>query len=282
MKESETKIIIFGSAGFLGSMMTHKLLSQFEIVSFDRGQLDLSNNDLIEKIDFRKYSCDYVIFCAAITDIESCFKQKEHSYQINVVSTKKLLQKTKEAGAIPIFFSSDYVFSYCDRPLIENDEKLPITIYGQQKLEIETFIKANFERYLIFRTSKLMSKTLQSKNILTPILKSLTSSTPIKLFEDQWLNPVFIEDVVEVVKKSVKTRLSGEFHLGTKTVYTRAELGRKIADRLGLDQQCIQPIFMKEVLFSEARPNHNLLNCEKIENALDFRFTEVLDGIDEM
>jgi dTDP-4-dehydrorhamnose reductase len=199
-----------------------------------------------------------------------------------VVGTKKLLQKIVEAKAVPIFFSSDYVFKYSEKPLRENDEKSPITVYGQQKLEVENFIKANFEQYLIFRTSKLMSKFAHSKNILLPTLKNLANSTPIKLFEDQWLNPVFVEDIAAVIEKSIQVNLNGEFHLGTKAVYARAELGRTIAQYLKKNQELIHSILMNEVSFSEPRPHHNVLNCEKIEKALNFEFTEIKDGIKEL
>lgn len=279
---TRTQILIIGHTGFLGSVLVDKLSLQFDVVTIDRNQLDLANNDLIEKLDFKKYNFKNVIICAAITDIETCFKSKEYSYQINVAGTKKLLQKIKEAKSVPIFFSSDYVFKYSEKPLRESDEKSPITVYGQQKLEVENFIKANFDRYLIFRTSKLMSKIAHPKNILLPTLKNLANSTPIRLFEDQWLNPIFVEDIAAVIEKSIQANLKGEFHLGTKTVYTRAELGRTIAQYLNMNQELIHSSLMKEVSFSEPRPHHNVLNCERIEKALNFEFTEIKDGIGEL
>ena len=276
------KIAIVGHNGFLGSMLVEKLSLSFDTVTFERSELNLSDNDLIEKLDFKKYDCRYVIICAAVTDVETCFKNREHSEQVNVSGTQKLLQKTLEAGAVPVFFSTDYVFKYSEIPLKEEDEKNPLTVYGQQKLKIEHSIKRHFEKYLIFRTGKLMSKNLHPKNILTPVIQNLKSATPVKLFEDQWLNPVFTEDIASVIEKSIHADLSGEFHLGTRTVYNRLGLGQKTAEILGLKSEWIQPSRMKDISLSERRPSHNVLQCQKIENALGFKFTELDEGLREL
>lgn len=276
------KISILGHNGFLGSMLAEKLSQNSSILTFERSELDLAHNPLLEKFDLKPYDCRYVVICAAITDVETCFTNREQSEQVNVNGTRLLLQKTMQAGATPIFFSTDYVFKYREQPLKEEDEKNPLTVYGAQKLKIEEYIKSHFENYLIFRTSKLMSKKLHAKNILTPIIQNLKEAKPVKLFEDQWLNPVFTEDIADLVEKSIHTGLSGEFHLGTRTVYNRFSLGQKAAEILDLDAQWLQPSSMKDIHFSEPRPSHNVLDCQKIEKALDFKFTELEDGLRDL
>lgn len=48
----------------------------------------------------------------------------------------------------------------------------------------------------------------------------------------------------------MKTELNGVFHLGTKQVFARAELGRYVADYLGLNSKLIHSGYMKEVVVS--------------------------------
>ncbi len=273
--KANSDLLVIGSNGFLGSTLVGELGAD----SADRSQIDLTNFSEVSAGEILGRGYRHVAICAAATDIEFCFKNPQESHQINVLGTIELLGKIRRIGAVPIFFSSDYVFTSKELPHREEDEKKPTTLYGKQKLDVEIFIQKSFEKYLIFRTSKLMSKTLHPKNILVPIIKNLKEKKTIQLFEDQWLNPVFVEDIACVVKKSIETDLSGIFHLGTKQEFTRAELGRALASLFGVDLKLIGSNYMKDVVTSEPRPNYNTLNCEKLEKVLGFEFTEVADSL---
>lgn len=268
-------ILVVGSSGFLGSALVRGLGA----IGADRKQIDLSllEDSSVDEILAKGFS--HVAICAANTDIESCFKNPAEAHLVNVTGTIQLLEKIKQSGAVPIFFSTDYVFTPSEQPLSEDDEKKPQTLYGRQKLEVERYIESHFEKYLIFRTSKLMAKSFHAKNILQPVVRSLKEQKSIRLFEDQWLNPVFVEDIAAVVKKASESGLSGTFHLGTRKIYSRAEIGRVIADFLGLSHKLLKPGYMKDVKTSEPRPHCNTLNCEKVEKALEFRFTELAEGL---
>lgn len=228
---------------------------------------------------FSLHQFDYVIICAAIADVEKCYLDQILSYQVNVTGTLELLNIAKTCKTIPIFFSSDYVFSGKETPYCETDIPNPLTIYGKQKLAVEKFIQENFNEYLIFRTSKLMSKTNHPKNILLPILNNLKMKMPSHLFMDQLLNPVLTEDIAQVITKSIDKRLSGLYHLGTKRCFNRAELGKFIAMTINSDVDLIKSTRMKEMIFPEKRPSNNSLKCNKIENDLNFNFSEIADII---
>jgi dTDP-4-dehydrorhamnose reductase len=277
MKKANSKLLVVGRNGFLGST----LVNEIQADSVDRTQIDLArlNSSSVDGVLSLGYS--HVAICAAATDIEFCFRNPNNSFQINVLGTIELLKKIKEVGSTPIFFSTDYVFKPKETPHKEEDEKKPVTLYGQQKLQTEQFIQQNFDQFLIFRTSKLVSKTRHPKNILNPIIENLKLQKTIRLFEDQYLNPVFTEDIAAVVEKSMKTQLSGVFHLGTRKVYTRADLGRAVASHFNFDSRLIKPGYLKDAVTSEPRPHHNTLSCKKTEEALDFKFTEIAQGLED-
>jgi dTDP-4-dehydrorhamnose reductase len=275
--KAHSSLLVIGRNGFLGST----LVSQLDADAVDRRQLNLAKvkSSSIDQLLERRYR--HIAVSAAVTDVEYCYKNLFESRQINVLGTIELLEKVRQTESVPIFFSSDYVFSPNEKPRREDDEKNPETVYGKQKLEVEDYIVKNFEKFLIFRTSKLMSKKFHTKNILSPIVDSLKNNRPIRLFEDQWLNPVFTEDIALVVKRAMETDLRGIFHLGTRQVFSRAGLGRCMARHLGFDIQLIHSSSMRDIVTSEPRPNHNTLNCEKLEKALGFQFTEVVEGLSD-
>ena len=225
---------------------------------------------------------DYIVLSAAISDVEKCYQDQMLSQQVNVDGVIALFEIVKQTNAKPVFFSSDYVFSGKLSPYQEDDKKSPQTVYGQQKLAVENYLENNFDKYLIFRTSKLMSKTMHPKNILLPILCGLAAGNTLKCFEDQFINPVFVEDVTKVLDRAFTSNLNGTFHLGTRRIFSRFELAKFLASSLQLDANLIEPIKMDSIQFSEMRPSNNTLTCSKIENSLDFKFCEIEDAIQDL
>jgi dTDP-4-dehydrorhamnose reductase len=161
----------------------------------------------------------------------------------------------------------------------ETDQVSPTTVYGRQKVEVEEAIRLEFSDYLIFRTSKLMSMDLNPRSILTPLVQNLWHAKPVSVFRDQYISPVFVEDVAEVLVRSIKAGLSGTYHLGPGEQFSRAEIALRVADLLDLDVNAIRPIRMSDIAFSEPRGPNNTLNSEKISRALEYTFTSLEDGI---
>lgn len=276
--------LLIGKSGFLGQALTSGLLRRArKVIALGRSDIDLTK----KAYDSTKICAEYtgvqsIILCAAITDVEICFSDQETSKQVNVTGTIEVLEAARDLGIKPVFFSSDYVFGSGNAPFSEDDLRSPQTVYGQQKLFVERYIENNFDQYLIFRTSKLMAKSLHPKNILTPLISGLSNSKYVRCFEDQWINPIFVEDIADVLSLALDRGLSGTFHLGTSKVFSRKELGDYIANVFGFDQRLVQAIRMNSIQFSEPRTSHNTLNSDKIRKVLDFKFQEISDAIPEL
>ena len=71
------KIIIFGSAGQLGSCIKKKIKKKnFSIISLNSLNGDISNFEKIKNI-FLKHRPNIVVNCAAMTDVDLCEKKKK-------------------------------------------------------------------------------------------------------------------------------------------------------------------------------------------------------------
>jgi dTDP-4-dehydrorhamnose reductase len=281
MNRIENRVLIIGHTGFLGSFLASALgRGSLSVDVVDRAVFDLAKPPTRDFSDFLEAgNFQYAIICAAITDVEKCHRDQSLSEQVNVHGQRALLGLLKQAGVIPVFFSSDYVFSGRSSPYLEDDNRNPTTVYGRQKLAIENHLEANFEKRLVFRTSKLMSRTRHPRNILYPLIRDLAAGKVSRCAEDQRLTPVFIEDIAAALTAAIRQDLSGTFHLGTRRVYTRAELGRFLASSLGFEPKLIESIRLADIGTSEPRPTNNALNCVKIEQALDFSFLEIADSL---
>lgn len=117
------KIVIFGSSGMAGSMISSYLNYKHNIININRSSFDV----LIDKIP--EISCDYAINCIGVTKQ----KNQKNINDINVNFVKKLSTKYRL-----IHLSSDCVFSGKKAEKYNKFDKKDCTdIYGLSKSDSE-------------------------------------------------------------------------------------------------------------------------------------------------
>lgn len=276
------KALLVGSHGLLGSVLSEGLMG-VELDCLARADLDLSHplpSDFKTRFDDAGY--EYLILTAAITDVEKCYQDQVLSNAVNVTGTKELLSLAFECGTRPIFFSSDYVFHGFKRSFSENDWRTPQTVYGKQKLEIETFLENSGSDFVLFRTSKLIGQTKHPRNVLLQIAERLKAREVNPSFNDQFFNPCCVEDISRAIEVAIAEEAHGKFHLGMNTVTTRYELTMMIAEKIGADTNLVQPMRLIDAAVSEPRPNYNVLDTTHFQNEIGFRFTELDEALDQL
>ena len=278
------QLVIIGIEGYLGSHLFRSpaLNAAFEITGTARNseiRIDLSDRHSFA--DVQNFLClkkpRYLVIAAAVSDVEKCAINPEKTRKINIEGTQALLEIARTHNVTPIFFSSDYVLrSTSQLPVSRNEDypTEPTTEYGRQKLTVETWIAENFAQHVIFRTSKLMGLTLHSRNILTQTTEALRRHETIKAFTDQWITPIFIEDIAAVIAHSKFSGLSGTYHLATETVFTRYELACRLRNQIESDSR-IEKNTLNDMKTLETRPHDCTLDSKKIQAALGFRFREI-------
>jgi dTDP-4-dehydrorhamnose reductase len=217
-----------------------------------------------------------------MADVDECYRHPEKSRQVNVNAVVEILSLFKEYGIFPIFFSTDLVFD-CKGGL--NNESVPTnpsTLYASQKVEVETLIRNSFEKYLILRVSKLMSFSMHPRNIMAQVVHTIRNGTTYNAFTDQWITPVFIEDVAHIVESAIAAELSGIYHLAGKESVTRHDLAMRVCKEFHLDRRYLNPTTLAEKALTEPRGPKNTLSSDKITKALDFRFTPISEGLSKM
>ncbi len=153
-----SKVLVTGGAGYIGSHVIRKLLSDgFEVVVYDnliyghRGAVpenaifiegDLSDLELLEKT-FSEHSFDSVVHFAGFTYVGESVKEPKKYFENNVVSGLNLLNACVKHGVKKFIFSSSCsVYGNPDSlPLVEEEKKSPESPYGESKLIFEKFLK---------------------------------------------------------------------------------------------------------------------------------------------
>jgi dTDP-4-dehydrorhamnose reductase len=164
------KIIILGSKGNLGSVLVKIFKSNYEIIAWDREDIDALDFSLLES-RIKKEKPDIIINSIAYNAVDLCEEDKneyEMALKLNKDLVAKLADISIELDSIFIQFVSDYVFDGDKQEgYIETDKTRAISKYGESKIlgEKEILNRANKKlKYYLIRTSKLFGPKGNGKN----------------------------------------------------------------------------------------------------------------------
>lgn len=158
MINKDSKILVTGGAGFIGSALLRQLVKRGyrNITVFDNLTTGLRENvpdecnlvvgDIRNKEDYANLPKDitHVFHMAAATSVEESFKNPEFYIENNVVGTTVLLEWMRRIKAQKIVYAgSGSVYGNVDPAITMNESLLPdpINCYGLTKLDGEYLIK---------------------------------------------------------------------------------------------------------------------------------------------
>ena len=110
-KEKTKSAIIFGADGQLGYDVLETFIKLgWKITAPLIKELDISDFEKTSKF-IREIKPDFVINCAAFTDVNKCEGEIDKAYQINAVAPGYMAKACSELSTVFVHFSTDYVFS---------------------------------------------------------------------------------------------------------------------------------------------------------------------------
>lgn len=228
------KLLISGGTGYLGAHLVNKIFLDFDITVLDRSikndrlnyepkfvELDLSKN-----LDFN--FSDFAIFVHT-------------AYLKNLDAEKVFIEKIakENPGVFFLFFSSAAVYGELEDSgyscFDTNSNLNPINDYGRYKLELENFIKSNFENYLILRISNPYGKEFAAKGMHAffkskidtedePIILNINAEREKQIIRDM----IFIDDLVLQIDKAIKGGIKGVFNISSGKASTLEDFVEKI------------------------------------------------------
>ena len=199
-------ILITGSLGYFGSLLTNLLKKSFNVYGVDIRDsdktkyihCDLVSNEQVKKLSKSIYP-EIIIHSAGLKDISYCENNPIKANEINVTTTKNLINHFPLSKII--YISTDYVFDGDKGNFIESDITNPQTVYGKTKLKAEKlFFNKEFNNFNILRTSAIYDNNSMFINFLK---KELESGNSINAFDNVKYSPTWINDFVIVLKKII-------------------------------------------------------------------------------
>lgn len=158
------KVAVTGGAGFIGSNLTLRLISEgHDVVVIDDLSTGLISNVDQEKSTFRQVSitdrktlgtvlkdCETIFHLAARGSVPRSIKNPVATNEVNATGTLNVLEAARETGAHVIFSSSSSVYGR-NMQLPKNESMWlgPMTPYAASKLAAEAYVQAYASAYKV-------------------------------------------------------------------------------------------------------------------------------------
>jgi dTDP-4-dehydrorhamnose reductase len=269
-------LIVSGASGQLGMacIQNFSFLEDFNVYSFDRGQLDISDRDKISRLLSSLPKVKYWINCAAYTKVDDAEKNAHEANLYNALAPGYIANACKEAGVHLFDFSSDYVYhNDLRRPLKETDPTEPKGIYAQSKRDGELAIEGSGASHTIIRTSWVYGPG--GHNFVNTMLRLAKTKTHLRVVGDQLGAPTFTLDIVEAVKSLIhldmagrRNDINGIFNFANSGEVTWDNFARTIFKFSGVNCD-VESITTKEFGAPAPRPHYSILDCSKIAALLN-------------
>ena len=269
------KVLITGANGQLGRELVR--LGQrfeFEVHSFSRQQLDITNKKQIAQI-FPRISPSLVINAAAYTQVDRAEEESDLAYAVNKDGPAYLARYCDDNHLTLIHISTDYVFDGTKgRPYQESDPIAPLGVYGQSKAQGETAIRSILPNHIIVRTSWLYG--VYGNNFVKTILKLATEKTTLRVVADQFGSPTSAADLANAVL-TIARKISaseknywGTYHYCCKGITTWHALAEKIIELAtpyaALKARHVEAITTAEWPTPAKRPPYSVLDCSRLKS----------------
>ena len=257
-------ILVTGSTGQLGSDVVKELLKRgYSTLSPNRSEFNLCSEDSIRNYILNS-NCEAIVHCAAYTQVDKAEDEKDLCIKINATATKHIVKCAKILDIPMIYISTDYVFDGdldVTKSYVETDAVGPVTVYGKTKLHGEEQVKANTDKYYIFRTAWLYG---DGNNFVRTMLKLGNEKDEISVVADQHGSPTYAEDLANIIAEAIEKKIPyGLYHSTNQGFTTWYDFTKKIFELA--DIKCnVKPVTSEEFIRPAKRPKNSKLNKQKL------------------
>ena len=250
------KILITGAAGYLGSMLSTKLVAMnyhvtaVDLLKYDKNSLSHlfgKKNFKFIKEDIRDQRCikkivknqDFIFPLAALVGAPLCEKFKKNAKITNLDSIKNLIKCLKPSQKL-IYPTSNSGYGigeknkYCD----ENSPLNPISLYGVTKAEAEKLV-LEYKNSVCFRLATVFgySYRMRTDLLVNNFVERSVKERKLDLFEPHFRrNYIHISDVVSAFIYAIDNfkKLKGNtYNLGLFNAnLTKLALAKKIKKKI--------------------------------------------------
>ena len=234
------RILLTGGSGYLGSVLTRKLLTNGHHIRildnflFGKGSLkDIQDNKKLELVagDIRDLSIvgkslkniDAVIHLASIVGTQSAELDSKVSTEINFMATRNIAELCKIYKIKQFIFAStcSVYGAQPDRLIAENSEVDPMDSYGLSKFQSERAILQTYDYPTILRLGTLFgaSHRMRFDLAINLFIAQAMNKEKLTVFGgEQWRPFLHVDDAAEAFSFAVEDKMEGTYNVVWKNL----------------------------------------------------------------
>jgi dTDP-4-dehydrorhamnose reductase len=270
------RVTLFGASGLLGQELVQALSGEHEqLTALSTKDADLRDHARVRDA-IRDSRPDWVILCAAYTDVDGCESNRDLAFAVNCEGAVNVAEAVREAGSRLLFLSTDYVFDGSKRtPYETSDARKPASVYGESKARAEERLIEILPEVCIARTSWLFGHG--GKCFPATILKLASTRSEISVVNDQRGSPTFTRDLASALVELCRASARGIVHVTNSGNCTWYEFAGEIVRGAGL-RATVKPVSTAEYPRPARRPAYSVLSPASL-TAYNIQMPEWRDGL---
>ncbi len=281
-------VLITGATGLVGCRAYEYLDAKtpWNVVGTSRSSgtcvdiaVDLTDISAVEDLDS---ICrpDAVIHTAAISRTDACEKNRELCYATNVAATQNLVEVFPDTKFV--YFSTYAVYDTPEGGCGEECETRAANYYIQTKLLGEDCVR-QLNNAVILRPSVIFgfqNHEQASKNYVMQLLDNIRQGKVTRSPRDQYFNPVWVDVVVEILRRILDADISGIYNVGSNEGISKYAFNRQIMDRFNLDPDYLEGI--DSASLDVRRPSMGTISSSRVQNVLEYRIPPLTEMVNAL
>jgi len=264
------KVGIIGANGQLGSDLIQEFKNAGdEVLGFNHCDVEVYDIDSIVNM-IRLAKPELLINTAAYHHVDKCEDNPLRAHQINTIGARNLAIACAESDVFLMHISTDYVFDGKQKkPYFEEDNTIPLNVYGNSKLSGEYYIRAIAKKYLIIRSSGLYGKRpCRAKgglNFVQLMLKLANEGKNIRVVDNEVLTPTSTIELARQIVKIKNPDFYGVVHATAECCCSWYQFAKTIFELTGLHPN-LEIASADEFPSKAKRPEYSVLENGKLKD----------------
>ena len=272
------KILLTGSNGQLGHDFK-KIFDRknIEYIATDHKELDITNDEDLNRFFQENEGITHVINCAAYNDVDKAETDKK-VWLLNAEAPKKLAEFSKKIGAIFVTYTTDFVFDgEKNSPYMEDDKTNGISEYGKSKAQGEKDVLEAYDRSFVIRTSWVFG--IANNNFNKQVINWSKSKDELNIVDDQVSVPTYSMDLAEFSWKLIQTEKFGLYHITNDGIASKYDQAKYVLEEIGW-KGTLGRAKTADFNLPAKRPPYSKLDSSKVEKLLGEKIPSWQSGID--
>lgn len=288
-------ILVVGGTGLLGKALVESCPKNVRICATHLRDLPaiildgrLTRLDVMDSKEtltlFQEKRPDVVVHLAGVGSVDFAEKNQREARAINVGGIHHVIDACHQFGVRLIYVSSNAVFDGKSPPYDEEAARRPVNYYGQLKVEAEDVVRRSGLEYAIVRAILMYGWHYPHarENPVTMWIRLLENGKPVKVVNDRFWQPLYVEDCAKLIWKMLDENKLGIYNISGPERLSLFEFALQTANVFGLPADLIEAGPSSDFPTIAPRPIDTSFRLDKIQKELGIQPMGIVAGLERM